>query len=92
MKEEFWIIEEDRIGDFKAKKKKTFECYGPIYSIEKAEKRLRKACSDSFKSSEHDNLEKESCENHCSKFKIVQTLKTLHPILVVNIKTKLKKI
>jgi hypothetical protein len=92
MKKEYWIIEEESIGDFENKKKKIYQCEGPFPSFKEAEKKLREYCSEMFKLGEHENLEKETYKDFCSKFKIAQTLETVHPIPVVNIKTKLKKI
>jgi hypothetical protein len=91
-KKEFWIIEEGNIGDFENNVRKQYECEGPFSSLEEAKRELRESCSDSFRSAELDNLEKETYEDYCSKFKIVQTLETIHPVPVVDIKTKLKRI
>jgi len=92
VKKEFWIIEEDTIGDFENNVRKQYECEGPFSSLEEAKNKLRESCSGSFRSAEHDDLEKETYEDYCSKFKIVQTLETLHPVPVVDIKTRLKRI
>ena len=92
MKKEFWIIEEDVIGDFENKVRKTYECEGPFHSIKEAKNKLREYCSEMFRLGEHENLERETYEDFCSKFKIVQTLETVHPVPVVDIKTKLKTI
>lgn len=92
LKQEFWIIEENIIGDFDSKEKKIFECEGSFPSMEHVDKHLRKMCIASFKLAEHDNLEEESYADYCSRFKIVQTVKTIHPVPIVNINVKLNKI
>jgi hypothetical protein len=92
MKKEYWIVEEERIGDFDSHEEKQLECTGPFRSAKDAEKRLREDCSRSFRLGEHENLEEYSYQDFCSKFKIVQTVKTVQPIPVVTVKSKLKTI
>jgi hypothetical protein len=92
MKKEYWIVEEDIIGDFENSIKKTYECRGPIPSLNRAQIELREYCSEMFILGEHENLEKETYEDFCSKFKIVQTVQTVQPIPVVTVKSKLKTI
>ena len=57
MKKEYWIVEEERIGDFDSQEEKQLECTGPFRSVKDAEKRLREDCSISFRLGEHENLE-----------------------------------
>lgn len=90
MKKEFWIIEENNFGDFDDKEEKCLNFVGPFGSIKEIEKKLRKDCIDAVKNAEHENLEEEAIEDFCSRYKIVETIKTVQPVPVVSIKSRIE--
>jgi hypothetical protein len=93
MKKEFWIIEENNFGDFDDKEEKCLNFVGPFSSIKEIEKRLREDCVDAFKKAEHENLEEEEViEDFCSRFKIVETVKTVQPVPVVSINSRIEEL